>query len=168
LQIGNQDYTGANPMADFNSQINKLVEEFVSQVTAVARQAAMDTLTTALGSAAAAGRGRAAPLVAARPAVAAPGGGRGARRPKGAKRPPDEIEQTMAQVQEFIQKHPGLRIEQINKQLGTQTKDLALPLRKLISDGMVRTEGEKRSTQYFPGDGKGKGKGAAPKRRKRK
>ena len=28
--------------------------------------------------------------------------------------------------------HPGLRIEQINKELGTLTKDLALPIRKLL------------------------------------
>ena len=66
-------------------------------------------------------------------------------------------------------RHPGLRIEQINKELGTQTRDLALPLRKLISEGAVRTEGEKRSTQYFPGAGKSRGDGAsAPRRRKKR
>src|SRR5688572_3721368 len=98
-------------MADFNSQINKLVEEFVSQVTAVARQAAMDTLTAALGAAGgAAGRRRGAlgavgalPLV---PAVA--GRGPAGRRPKGAKRPQLEIERTKGRVHEFIQKNPGL------------------------------------------------------------
>lgn len=157
-------------MADFNSQINKLVDEFVSQVTALAKQAAMDTLTASLGAAnGAAGRRRVAEL-------AIGGGGlRGsaaaARRAKGAKRPQQEIERTKARVQEFIQKNPGLRIEQINKELGTQTRDLALPLRKLISDGQVRTEGEKRSTTYYPGDGKsarGESGPAAPRRRKKR
>jgi len=160
-------------MADFNSQINKLVEEFVSQVTAVARQAAMDTLTAALGAAGgAAARGRRGGAPLALPGLAAPVGKTG-RRPKGAKRPHEEIEGTKSRVHEFIQKNPGLRIEQINRELGTATRDLALPLRKLIADGEVRTEGEKRSTQYFPGDGGGsrggRGEGAAsPRRRKKK
>jgi hypothetical protein len=44
-----------------------------------------------------------------------------------------------------------MRIEQINKQLGTTTKDLALPIRKLISEGAITTKGQKRSTTYFAG-----------------
>jgi hypothetical protein len=154
-------------MGDFNSQINKLVDEFVSQVTAVARQAAMDTLTAAL---AAGGNGRrrgAAVATTAPPSPRAPGG---ARRPKGAKRAQSEIEQTKDRVLSFIQRNPGLRIEQINKELGTATRDLALPLRKLISDGAIKSQGEKRSTQYFPGDGKSRADGgsATPRRRKKK
>jgi hypothetical protein len=35
----------------------------------------------------------------------------------------------------FVKANPGLRIEQINKELGTTTKDLALPIRKLIVMG---------------------------------
>jgi predicted transcriptional regulator len=56
----------------------------------------------------------------------------------------------------FVKANPGLRIEQINKQLGTTTKDLALPIRKLISEGMLKAKGQKRSTTYFPGKKKGK------------
>jgi predicted transcriptional regulator len=52
---------------------------------------------------------------------------------------------------QFVAKHPGLRIEQINKQLGTTTKDLALPIRKLIADGSLKAKGKKRSTTYFAG-----------------
>jgi hypothetical protein len=51
----------------------------------------------------------------------------------------------------FVRQHPGLRIEQINKQLGTLTKDLALPIRKLVATGMISVRGEKRSTTYFAG-----------------
>lgn len=157
-------------MSDFQSQINKLVDEFVSQVTAVARQAAMETLTAALGAAGgAAGRRRGGG--GAMPAMTGGGKAASARRPKGAKRPQNEIEKTKDRVHEFIQRNPGLRIEQINKELGTSTRDLSLPLKKLISDGQIRSEGEKRSTQYFPGDGKarsgGEG-GSGPKRRKKK
>ncbi len=65
----------------------------------------------------------------------------------------------------FVAAQPGLRIEQINKELGTSTRDLALPIRKLIADGAIRTEGAKRSTKYFPGEGGGSGGG---KRRRKK
>lgn len=156
-------------MADVNTQINKLVEDFVAQVTAVARQAAMDTLTSALGAAGGAlARRRGGALGGG--VLAGAGRVAAVRRPKGAKRPQLEIEKTKGRVQDFIRNHPGLRIEQINKELGTQTRDLALPLRKLIADGEVRTEGEKRSTQYFPGDGKARSDAgaAAPKRRKKR
>lgn len=157
-------------MSDFQSQINKLVEAFVAQVTSVARQAAMDTLTAALGSAGGAARRRAFAGYSEPAAVGRGGGGGSSRRPKGAKRPQNEIEKTKDRVNDFIHRNPGLRIEQINKELGTSTRDLSLPLRKLISDGAIRTEGEKRSTQYFPGDGKSRGESgaAAPKRRKKK
>ena len=54
----------------------------------------------------------------------------------------------------YVKANPGLRIEQINKELGTTTKDLALPIRKLIADGYLKAKGKKRSTTYFPGKAK--------------
>jgi hypothetical protein len=155
-------------MSDFQSQINKLVGEFVTQVTALARQAAMDTLTTALGAASAARRkGGAGGTAAALPLAKLVGG----KRAKGAKRPQAEIEGTRQTVLDFITKNPGLRIEQINKELGTTTKDLQLPLRKLIAAGQVKTEGEKRATTYYAGEGKSSRASSAPsgpRRRKKK
>ena len=135
-------------MSDFNDQINKLVSDFVAQVSALAKRAAMDTLESALTGGMPSGGRRGRP----------PGGGGaaalgGARRPKGAKRPAGEIEQTKARLYDFIKSNPGQRVEQINKALGTTTKDLTLPLKKLIADKAVKTEGEKRATAYFPGEG---------------
>ena len=60
------------------------------------------------------------------------GRGRGGRGGRGAKRTSDELDKLADQFHAFVTKHPGLRIEQINKQLGTTTKDFALPIRKLI------------------------------------
>ena len=48
-----------------------------------------------------------------------------------------------------MSKHPGLRIEQINKEIGTSTKDLALPIRKLVAEKRVKVKGKKRSTTYY-------------------
>lgn len=144
---------------DVQVQINKLVENFVDQITAVARQAAMQTLNSALGLK----DGRLGTRTNLS-SLSSPTG----KRPKGAKRPQAELEKMRENVTAFIQKNPGLRVEQINKQLGTVTRDLALPLRRLVAEGVLRTEGEKRSTQYFPGEGKAKAEAPPPRRRKKR
>ena len=154
-------------MSDFNDQISKLVNDFVAQVSALARQAAMDTLHSALSGALPAGGGARRGRPPGSGAIAALGSG---RRPKGAKRPADEIEATKERLYSFIKDNPGQRVEQINKALGTTTKDLTLPLKKLIADKAVRTEGEKRATAYYPGEGSptagGRKRGGRGKRRK--
>lgn len=66
----------------------------------------------------------------------------------GTKRSPKEIQKTMNKFATFVRKNPGLRIEQINAKLGTETKDLALPVRRLIARRLVRAKGEKRATTY--------------------
>ena len=81
---------------------------------------------------------------------------RNSGRGKGAKRAPGEIDKLATTFHAFVVKHPGLRIEQINKQLSTTTKDLALPIKKLIADGALKAKGAKRSTTYFALAGKKK------------
>jgi len=126
-------------MSDFQTEMNRVVSDFVAQITELARAAARDMIDEALGK-------------GAKGAL----GGRGRGRGRGAKRTSDELDNLMDSFHAFVSKHPGLRIEQINKQLGTTTKDLALPIRKLVAEGALKTKGEKRSTQYFPGDKKKK------------
>lgn len=127
-------------MPDFQTEMNRVVAGFVAQITELARAAARDMIDQALGSST---------------KVSIGGFGRGGRgRGRGAKRTGDELERMADQFHSFVTKHPGLRIEQINKQLGTTTKDLALPIRKLIADGALKTKGAKRSTTYFPGSKK--------------
>lgn len=43
----------------------------------------------------------------------------------------------------------GLRVEQINRALGTSTRDLMRPIQKLLSAGRIRKSGERRATTYF-------------------
>ena len=134
-------------MSDFQTEMNRVVQGFVAQITELARRAAIDTLESAFG-----GRGgRSAPAAAA--AISAVNFGR-VGRPRGgrgAKRSSADLEALSERFASFVKANPGLRIEQINKQLGTTTKDLALPIRKLVSEGVVTTKGQKRSTTYFPG-----------------
>ena len=132
-------------MSDFQNEMNRVVQGFVAQITELAKRAAIDTLESAFGRGA---RG----VSASFSPVARNGRGRG----RGAKRTSADLDKLAESFQTFVAKHPGMRIEQINKQLGTTTKDLALPIRKLISDGDLKTKGTKRSTTYFAGEGKKK------------
>jgi len=135
-------------MSDFQNEMNRTVQGFVAQITELARRAAIDTLESAFGARAARGGGAAAVPAAVAASLGRVGRPRGGR---GAKRTPADLEALSEQFASFVKGHPGLRIEQINKELGTTTKDLALPIRKLISEGMITAKGKKRSTTYFPG-----------------
>jgi len=132
-------------MSDFQHEMNRTVQGFVSQITELARRAAIDTLESAFGGRVAGNGTAIAAVVASVSRAGRPRGGRGA------KRTPEDLEALSDKVASFVKTNPGLRIEQINKQLDTTTKDLALPIRKLISEGAISAKGKKRSTTYFPG-----------------
>jgi hypothetical protein len=117
--------------------MNQTVQSFVEEVAALARRAAIAAIASTLGD-----RGGRAP----RGASWGPGGG--PRRARNAKRTPAVLDELAERFVTFVRGNPGLRIEQINSRIGTQTKDLALPIRKLIADGVIRVEGHKRSTTY--------------------
>ncbi len=117
-------------MSELQTEMNRVVSTFVTQITDLARRAAIDTLESALGKQLSAGP-------------------RSAGRNKGSKRTSTELGRMAETFYSYVVKHPGMRIEQINKTLGTSTKDLALPIRKMIADGELKTKGEKRSTVYF-------------------
>ncbi|HEX3475681.1 MAG TPA: hypothetical protein VHT91_11695 [Kofleriaceae bacterium] len=130
-------------MSNFQQEMNHVVDGFVAQVTELARRAALNTLEATFASHGV-NRG---------PAVAPPRSAAPVGRPRGrgAKRRPEDLDALCTQFASFVKSHPGLRIEQINKELGTTTKDLALPIRKLIAEGKIAAKGQKRSTSYFPG-----------------
>lgn len=128
-------------MSDFQTEMNRVVAGFVAQITDLARAAARDMIDEALG------RG-------GKISIGGLGRGAGRGRGRGAKRTAEELDRLAEQFHAFVTKHPGLRIEQINKQLNTTTKDLALPIRKLLAEGALKTKGAKRSTTYFPGSKK--------------
>ncbi len=143
-------------MSDYQNDVQKLVEGFVGQLSELWRRAVADSLN-GLGAGAPARRGPGRPRGSGASAVASSSSssGGGSRR-KGEKRTGDELDKMADQFHDFVMKNPGLRIEQINKELGTTTKDLALPIKKLIADGMLKGKGEKRSRTYFGSEGKRK------------
>lgn len=127
--------------ANFQQQMNHTVQSFIHDVTEMARRAAVDALSSTLGNRAARARAGGAAAPAGRPL------GRRAD-----KRTATELDALSERFVAFVREHPGLRIEQINRTLGTRTKDLALPIRKLVAEGAIRVKGQKRSTTYFVGN----------------
>jgi hypothetical protein len=137
----------ANSLDD---RIRARVEQFAAELAELIRESAMETVSVALaGARPSPGRGgrRGAAVVAVR----STGRGRAAAasREKGAKRPPDEIERLTGRLLDYIKGNPGQRIEQIADGMGTSTKELNLPAKKLIAGKQLKTKGQKRATQYF-------------------
>jgi hypothetical protein len=125
-------------MSGYQSEMQKIVEGFVGQLSDLYRRA----VTDALGGSNGKSNGK------------RNGHSNGNGRVFGEKRSSEEMEALATKFVEFVSKNPGLRIEQINKEIGTTTKDLALPIRKLLADGAVKAKGQKRSTVYHPGSKK--------------
>ncbi|HWA76180.1 MAG TPA: DNA-binding protein [Polyangiaceae bacterium] len=134
-----------------SDQVRARVESFVGELSELIRRSAMETVQQALAGGDAPRRGRRGAGAAAAGrrggAVAkAPRGGRA----KGAKRSPDELEKLTGQLLTYIKGNAGQRIEQIADGMGTSTKELNLPAKKLLSTKAIKTKGHKRATQYFP------------------
>ena len=149
-------------MNDLQHQISDRVNAFINEVTQLARKVAMETLASALGGSEPAAKSSvaaprkavpaAAPAaVAAVPAATrdAPAAGRRRGR-KGQKRDPREIAKVQSDLAAYIAAHAGQRIEQIKAVFGVETKDLVLPIKKLVEAGTIRSEGTRRATKYFP------------------
>ena len=60
-----------------------------------------------------------------------------------------EIAKLVAKLRDYVKAHPGQRIEQIAKGMGTSTRELNLPAKKLLAQKALKTKGEKRATKYF-------------------
>ena len=135
----------ANSLDD---RIRARVEQFASELAELIRESAMETVSVALaGARPSPGRGGRRGGAVAAPVVR--GRGRAASREKGAKRPPDEIERLTGKLLDYVKGNPGQRIEQIADGMGTSTKELNLPAKKLIAGKQLKTKGQKRATQYF-------------------
>jgi hypothetical protein len=129
-----------------NDRIRSRVEAFAEELSALIRDSAMETVREALG-----GSAGAAPRRGARGgrAAASTAPVRGGRREKGQKRDPGEIERLTGRLLDYVKGNAGQRIEQIAAGMGTVTKELNLPVKKLIAQKSLKTKGQKRATQYF-------------------
>jgi DNA-binding NtrC family response regulator len=149
-----------NITMDMESQIKSRVDAFVAELSAMVKKAALEAVTNALkagdggapsvakttgkkrGPAAAASKSAKAPK-------AAPAAPAAAKRKAGQKRSPEEIAKTTDKLLQYITKNSGQRIEEIAKGVSNSTKELTLPIKKLLNDKKISAKGEKRATRYF-------------------
>jgi hypothetical protein len=124
-------------MDNLQHQVNARVEVFVAEITELARAAAYQALSAGLDTPIASDRGATAVL----------------RSRKGGKRTAEEIAQMAEAFFAHVTANPGRRMEHIAKELGLPTPELTLPVKKLLADGKLRVEGQKRATEYYPADG---------------
>jgi hypothetical protein len=153
-------------MKDFEAVLEKKIEEFVDELQALVRDAALAAVQDALG---------AKNVKVAKPgpkkapkkrAAEAPTSKKAPTKPVG-RRSPEQLSRTVAKLRAQIKANPGQSMEELASKLGTETKVLALPVKKLLARGEVRKEGVKRNTRYFPGSVEAQG-GAQPKIAKRR
>jgi hypothetical protein len=137
--------------SNFDQQIRARIQNFTEELALLVRESALESLREALGEPTKRGPGRprGSGRLAKRAAKAPGRQGRAAARAKGAKRAPDELERLTTQLHQYIKANPGQRIEQVAAAMGTPTKELNLPVRKLIANKQLRTKGQKRATQYY-------------------
>jgi uncharacterized membrane protein len=152
-------------MANVEDAVRSRVEAFVAELTTLVRHAALAAVQAQLGGVPRAPAAKAAPAekgVPARPkaspaATPAPDGRPPSKpaaaaqaRKAGQKRDPKDLAKLVERVAEYIKANPGQRVEQINRALGVPTKELTLPIKKLLHTKRITTKGEKRATVYAP------------------
>jgi hypothetical protein len=146
--------------SNINREISERIMSFLNELSAMVRQAALESVTQALGaSAARESTEEAAPRArksrrskarrAGRPATRGDAK-KATRGKKGSKRSPRQLVTLTNKLLTEIKANPGQRIEQIAKKLGVRTKKLALPIKKLLAGDQLVKKGEKRATAYFP------------------
>ncbi|MBK7580407.1 MAG: hypothetical protein IPI67_09405 [Myxococcales bacterium] len=126
-------------MNDLDRQLRARIDAFVADIGELVRRAALDAVSEALGGA----RTR-------QPATTRPKAG-GKRRGRGAKRSASELETLSAAIARRVAEHPGEGAREIAAALELTSKDLVLPMKKLVETGVLTTKGQKRATKYFRG-----------------
>lgn len=122
-----------------SERLEDILSEFADRIRAAVREEMLAALGATIGAPKPAkGLNFRAPSTAAR-----------GRRKKGQKRDSKELAGITARLLGAIKAGKGMRIEEISKALKISTKDLALPAKKLIAEGKIRTTGTRRATRYF-------------------
>lgn len=161
-------------MSDVENELQSRVDAFVSELSDLIRRQALEAVEEVLkkggGEAAAVAevpppakkpartaeakpRTRAKAPAAAAPAAPAAPAAKPVATPKrkaGEKRTPAQLNAITDQVFNYIKSNGGQGVEQIAKALATSTKELTLPIRKLLAEKKIGSKGQKRATRYFP------------------
>lgn len=129
------------------TDLRSIVDRFVQDITSAIHESVQLALGSALEGTSLSRRGRRANSVVRGVArTAAPSVGRA----RGQKRDPKDLEALSQKLRAHIAKNPGQRIEQIGEGLGIATRELNLPVKKLLGAKQISKKGQRRATTYFP------------------
>jgi hypothetical protein len=130
-------------MSDIENELRSCVGAFVDDVSGLIRQQALWAVQEVLNQngVSLANHKPLAPRLG--PSLAS------TKRARGEKRTPEELAQLTDQLYACIKGNSGQGIEIIAKALNTTTKELTLPVRKLITDKKIVARGQKRATRYY-------------------
>lgn len=121
-------------------EIKKRIDAFVTELETLIRTAAVESVAQALGS--------------TRPTRTAPPAARAtAPRPRGrtgGKRDPKLIAALVDRVGTYIKQNPGQGVEAIARGMKLSTRELGLPITKLLAAKTIKKKGQKRATKYYP------------------
>jgi len=138
-----------------HSDIRDLVDSFTSDLSKIIQRASLEEmqakLQAVLGDVAPTRRGPGRPRKTATAAVP--------QRKKRGKRNAADLSEMGDALLAHVKANPGKRGDQIAAALRTDVGTMRLPMKKLIAERKVRTEGQRRGMTYFAGAGKAKGKG---------
>ena len=131
---------------NIQQQIEACVQAFVREVSELVRSSAMDAVAGALGGSTGGGgakhRGRPAGSKNKAPAAAKSGGG------KRGKRTSEQVDAMALRIYEHVKKNPGSNVEGMAKAFNLKSKDLTLPITKLMATKKLKTTGQRRGTKY--------------------
>ncbi len=148
---------------DLQDKLSETCDRFASEIIAIFANAFENTVSSLSSSLPASSPSKKLssklPKAATAPIAKAPKAGKPtkAAKTKASEKPGQRVRRSEAdlaktgeQIVKLLQKHKGgLRIEQVNKEIGTSTKELMRPILKLLEEGKIRKEGERRATTYF-------------------
>ncbi|HWZ92190.1 MAG TPA: DNA-binding protein [Polyangiaceae bacterium] len=120
-------------------KIQSIIQNFVAELMAALSEASHNAIAEALG-----GGGQPDPLLRARRGK----GGKPAARAKGGKRSPEDLAKLTQSLLTYVKKNPGKRVEEIGRGLSISTRELTLPVKKLLAEKAIGKKGQKRATTY--------------------
>jgi hypothetical protein len=123
-----------------DSELRSKIDAFVEELSLTVKRAALESVHAALSEAAGPGR-RASMKVRVGGPAAGPLG----------KRTSEQVTAIADRIASYVRSHPGARLEQIASGLGTASKELKLPVIKLLGAKTLTKKGQKRGTMYFAG-----------------
>ncbi len=133
------------------NRIRELTDSFVAELSVVIHEAALEAVRGALEGTAAPVRRRGPRAGSKRKKAASRSrGGKRLRRSTG------DVEAMAASILSYVKSNPGCSATDLAAELGVTTKDVRLPLVKLLEEKKLRTEGQARGTKYFAGAKRGR------------